>query len=242
MLSVSGFKSRAVVEGGRRGSRAAFGWTATARSACRGLWRCAGRRGAVVCVVRPRPPGCCRRRHHAEAFGALDAQAVRVPAAVGRISGRPAGSASWVSSAVSWGRGARARPVPALEDALERTITEGGIESPVTTRRGLMACMRYLTTHQGGPAALVDAGITATSATLRSWTRGARRPRPANAEAIDAAYWNPRARNPGVLKQHLNNNARGTAVEIQPVNQDVVVPSRHTTRALRPIGPLTAER
>ncbi|MGR6998635.1 hypothetical protein ACU686_11935 [Yinghuangia aomiensis] len=118
----------------------------------------------------------------------------------------------------------------ALEDALERMITEGGIRSPVTTRRGLMARMRYLTTHQGGPAALAAAGITATGATLRAWTKGARRPRPGNAEAIDTAYWNLRARNvlanPGALKQHLNNQGRGTAVEIHLVNQDVVLPSR----------------
>ncbi|MCF2532264.1 hypothetical protein [Yinghuangia soli] len=118
----------------------------------------------------------------------------------------------------------------ALEDALERMITEGGIKSAVTTRRGLMARMRYLTTHQGGPAALADAGITATPATLRAWTRGARRPLPANAEAIDTAYWNLRAHNvlasPGALKQHLNRGGRGTAIEIHPINQNVVLETR----------------
>ncbi|NUU24701.1 MAG: hypothetical protein HOV68_24845 [Streptomycetaceae bacterium] len=117
-----------------------------------------------------------------------------------------------------------------LENVLERMITEGGIKSPVTTRRGLMARMRYLTTHQGGPAALADAGITATPATLRAWIRGTRRPRPANAERIDTAYWTLRARNvlanPGGLKQHLNRGGRGTSIEIHPVNQDTVLESR----------------
>jgi hypothetical protein len=118
----------------------------------------------------------------------------------------------------------------ALEDALERMILDGGIKSPATTRRGITARMRYLTRHQGGPQALADAGVTATPATLRAWTKGTRRPRPANADAIDTAYWNLRAHNvlanPGALKQHLNRGGRGTTVEIHPINQDPVTPSR----------------
>ncbi|MGW0665344.1 hypothetical protein [Streptodolium elevatio] len=127
----------------------------------------------------------------------------------------------------------------ALEDALERLITEGGIKSPVTTRRGLMARMRYLTTHQGGPAALAEAGVTATAATLRAWMKGTRRPLPANAEAVDTAYWNLRARNvlanPGPLKQHLNRGGRGTAIEIHPINQDVVLETRRRELRVRRI-------
>lgn len=114
----------------------------------------------------------------------------------------------------------------ALEDALERLIIDGGIKSPAGTRRGLAARMRYLTTTKGGPQALADAGITATAPTIRAWTRGTQRPRPANLEAIDTAYWNLRARNvlanPGALKQHLNRGGRGTRIEIHPVNQDAV--------------------
>ncbi|MEV6212015.1 hypothetical protein [Kitasatospora sp. NPDC051914] len=116
----------------------------------------------------------------------------------------------------------------ALEDALERMIIEGGIKSPVTTRRGLLARMRYLTTTTGGPAALTAAGITATPRTIRAWTHGTQRPRPANLEAIDTAYWNLRAHNvlanPGGFKQHLNNNGHGTRIEIHPVNQEPVTP------------------
>lgn len=118
----------------------------------------------------------------------------------------------------------------ALEDALERMIVEGGVKSPVTTRRGLTARMRYLTTTKAGPQALADAGITASRSTVRAWTRGTRSPRPANLEAIDTAYWNLRARNvmanPAALKQHLDRGGRGTMVEIHPINQDVVLAPR----------------
>lgn len=126
----------------------------------------------------------------------------------------------------------------ALEDALERMITDGGIKSPATTRRGLTARMRYLTTHQGGPAALVAAGITAAPATLRAWTTGLRRPRAANVEAIDTAYWTLRAQNvmanPTALKRRLNRDGRGTAMEIHPINQDVVqAPRRRENLRMR---------
>lgn len=114
----------------------------------------------------------------------------------------------------------------ALEDALERMIIDGGIQSPVTSRRGLMARMRYLTTTKGGAQAMVDAGITARPATIRAWTRGTQHPHPANLEAIDTAYWNLRARNvlanPGALKRHLNRSGQGTRMEIHPVNQALV--------------------
>ncbi|MFJ6141250.1 hypothetical protein [Kitasatospora sp. NPDC092286] len=114
----------------------------------------------------------------------------------------------------------------ALEDALERMIIEGGIKSPPSTRRGLTARMRYLMTHKGGAQALADAGITAVAATIRAWTKGTQRPRPANRDAIDTVYWNLRAanvlNNPAVLKAHLNRDGRGTRIEIHPINQQVV--------------------
>ncbi|MDH6130359.1 hypothetical protein [Kitasatospora sp. GP82] len=128
----------------------------------------------------------------------------------------------------------------ALEDALERMIVEGGIKSPPTSRRGLAARMRYLTTTKGGAQALADAGVAATPATIRAWAKGTRRPRPANLEAIDTAYWNLRARNvlanPGAFKQHLNNAGRGTKVEIHPINQNVVdEPRRRDNLRIRPL-------
>lgn len=77
--------------------------------------------------------------------------------------------------------------------ALERMIIDGGIKSPAGTRRGQTARMKYLTTTKGGAQALADAGVTAAPATIRAWTKGKQRPRPANLEAIDTAYWNLRA-------------------------------------------------
>ncbi|MFG2825299.1 hypothetical protein ACGFX4_38460 [Kitasatospora sp. NPDC048365] len=114
----------------------------------------------------------------------------------------------------------------ALEDALERLIIDGGIKSPATSRRGLMARLRYLTETKGGPRALADAGVTVTPATIKAWRSGKQRPRPATLEAIDTAYWNLRAANvlanSGAFKQHLNRGGRGTKVEIHPINQNVV--------------------
>ncbi|MFJ6776276.1 hypothetical protein ACIQOV_35860 [Kitasatospora sp. NPDC091257] len=114
----------------------------------------------------------------------------------------------------------------ALEDVLERMIIEGGIKSPPSTRRGLTARMRYLMTHKGGREALTEAGVTAAASTIRAWTKGTQRPRPANADAIDTAYWNLRAanvlNNPAILKAYLNRDGRGTRIEIHPINQDVV--------------------
>lgn len=90
--------------------------------------------------------------------------------------------------------------------------------------------MKYLTTTSGGAQAMADAGITASRPTIRAWTKGKQRARPENAEAIDTAYWNLRAANilanPGALKQHLNRGGQGTKVEIHPINQDVVLPTR----------------
>ncbi|MFF2123505.1 hypothetical protein ACFVXH_39875 [Kitasatospora sp. NPDC058184] len=132
----------------------------------------------------------------------------------------------------------------ALEDALERMIIEGGIKSPPSTRRGLMARMRYLMEHRGGrealAEALADAGSSANPATLRAWRHGLRMPRPVNLEAIDTAYWTLRARNvlanPQILKDHLNNGGRGTKVEIHPINQQVVdEPRRRDNLRIRPL-------
>ncbi|MFE3878053.1 hypothetical protein ACFXPX_27100 [Kitasatospora sp. NPDC059146] len=118
----------------------------------------------------------------------------------------------------------------ALEDAVERMIIEGGIKSPPSTRRGLMARMRYLMEHRGGrealAEALADVGSTANAATLRAWKNGTRTPRRVNIEAVDTAYWTLRARNvlanPQLLKDHLNRDGLGTRVEIHPINQQVV--------------------
>jgi len=101
-----------------------------------------------------------------------------------------------------------------------------------------MARMKYLTGTRGGPQAMAETGVTATPATIRAWTKGKQRPKPANLEAIDTAYWNLRARNvlanPGALKQHLNRGGHGTRMEIHPINQAVVdEPARRNNLRVR---------
>ncbi|MEU9247303.1 hypothetical protein [Streptomyces sp. NPDC048385] len=113
----------------------------------------------------------------------------------------------------------------ALEDALSRMIIEGGIKSPVTSPRGLKARLKYLNSD-AGTHALREAGITVRPRTVKNWFAGTQKPSTANLELIDTAYWNLRTRrilaNLGAFKQHLNNRGRGTAVEIHPINQDLV--------------------
>ncbi|WP_155057598.1 hypothetical protein [Streptomyces blattellae] len=113
----------------------------------------------------------------------------------------------------------------ALEDALSRQILEGGIKSPVTTPRGLKARLNYLNSD-AGIQAMREAGITVKSRALKNWFAGTQKPNPANLELVDTAYWDLRTRrirdNPGAFKQHLNNQGNGTAVEIHPINQDLV--------------------
>ena len=113
----------------------------------------------------------------------------------------------------------------ALEEALERQIIDGGIKSPVTSPRGLKARLKYLNSD-AGVEAMREAGITVKSRALKNWFAGKQKPSAANLELVDTAYWNLRTRrildNLGAFKQHLNNQGKGTAVEIHPVDQSQV--------------------
>ncbi|MEU2358609.1 hypothetical protein ABZ599_37555 [Streptomyces misionensis] len=113
----------------------------------------------------------------------------------------------------------------ALESALSRQILEGGIKSPVTSQRGLRARLNYLN-NDAGIQAMRNAGITVRTRTMTNWFTGTQKPRPANLELIDTAYWNLRTQrildNLGAFKQHLNNQGRGTAIEIYPIDQSLV--------------------
>ncbi|MET9841618.1 hypothetical protein ABZZ01_28090 [Streptomyces virginiae] len=107
----------------------------------------------------------------------------------------------------------------ALIIELNRIVHSSGIVSPVTTRRGLAARLRYLDSPAGRQA-LVEQGVTAR--TVRSWMRGKATPSPANRERIDAAYWWRRRENlirSGWLVRHLDNDGRGSRMEIYPVDQ-----------------------
>ncbi|MFD9163036.1 hypothetical protein ACFVZ8_13755 [Streptomyces sp. NPDC059558] len=114
---------------------------------------------------------------------------------------------------------------------LNRIVHSSGIASPVTSRRGLAARLRYLDSPAGREA-LAEQGISIRS--LRSWTRGKATPSPASRERIDAAYWWRRRENlirSGWLVRHLDNNGRGSRMEIYPVDQSHV-----DTKYARPLS------
>ncbi|UQA90518.1 transcriptional regulator [Streptomyces halobius] len=110
-------------------------------------------------------------------------------------------------------------------DAVARKLDElaGGIATPVTARRGLMARLHYLTKSDKSWNAAKDAGLTVTDRTLKAWLEGKRRPSKANLERIDTAYRAVRRRNVArYLLARLNRDGRGTRVEIHPFNQSQV--------------------
>ncbi|MCX4399524.1 transcriptional regulator (plasmid) [Streptomyces sp. NBC_00053] len=109
-------------------------------------------------------------------------------------------------------------------DAVARKLDElsGGIVTPVTVKRGLMARLHYLMRTDHSRRAARDAGLTVTDRTLKAWLDERRRPTSANLERIDAAYRQVRRQN---VARHLLRrlNARGgTRVEIHPLNQSQV--------------------
>ncbi|WP_331737237.1 transcriptional regulator (plasmid) [Streptomyces sp. NBC_00984] len=110
-------------------------------------------------------------------------------------------------------------------DAVMRQLDDlaGGIVTPVTVKRGLMARLHYLTKTDHSLAAAKDAGLTVTDRTLQAWLEGKRRPSKANLERIDAAYRTVRRRNVARhLLARLDREGRGTRVEIHPLNQSQV--------------------
>ncbi|MEU2455854.1 hypothetical protein ABZ605_37915 [Streptomyces sp. NPDC012765] len=105
---------------------------------------------------------------------------------------------------------------------LNRIVHSSGITSPVTSRRGLAARLRYLDSPAGRQA-LTEQGVT--PRTLRSWMKGKATPSPANRERVDRAYWERRRENlirSGWLARHLDNGGRGRRMEIYPVDQSHV--------------------
>ncbi|MFI8008259.1 transcriptional regulator [Streptomyces sp. NPDC086010] len=109
----------------------------------------------------------------------------------------------------------------ALGVAIERMVT--GIASDVESDRGLAARLNYLTKTDAGYEAMDRAGIHVSPRTLMAWLAEERRPNKANRGRLDAAYWDLRRRNVAAdLKKRLNNNGRGTRMEINPVDQSRV--------------------
>ncbi|WP_324605815.1 transcriptional regulator [Streptomyces sp. NRRL B-24484] len=110
---------------------------------------------------------------------------------------------------------------------LDTEVMKRGIKSPLTSKRGLAARLKYLTEKKGGPEAMAAAGITVKPRTLKSWLDGASTPRPDNLAKIDAAYWALKGRNlVPRLKELLDNDGAGTEIEIYPVDQSHV-PEKH---------------
>ncbi|MFJ2933080.1 hypothetical protein ACIO8G_09925 [Streptomyces sp. NPDC087219] len=116
----------------------------------------------------------------------------------------------------------------ALIVELNRIVYASGVASPITSRRGLAARLRYLDSA-AGRTALKEQGVSAR--TIRAWMRdkGKITPTPANRERIDSAYWSRRRDNlirSGWLKRHLDNDGRGRRMEIYPVDQSQVPAER----------------
>ncbi|MCG7527380.1 transcriptional regulator [Streptomyces sp. OfavH-34-F] len=117
-------------------------------------------------------------------------------------------------------------------DALADFIT-----TPVTTRRGLMARLRYLTRTPHARAAARDAGLTVTDRTLKAWLAGTRNPTKRNLARIETAYRTVRRRNVArYLLARLNRAGRGTRVEIHPLNQSGVTPPRQRVVEFRTLN------
>ncbi|MFE0175760.1 transcriptional regulator [Streptomyces sp. NPDC059002] len=109
-------------------------------------------------------------------------------------------------------------------EAVARRLDDlaGGIATPVTVRRGLLARLHYLTRSGHARAAAREAGLTATDRTVRAWLDGRRNPSRKNLERIESAYRVVRRKN--VARYLLGRlNARGgTRVELHPLNQSQV--------------------
>jgi hypothetical protein len=99
----------------------------------------------------------------------------------------------------------------------------GYIATPITTRRGMLARLHYLTRTDHARAAARAAGLTVTDDTLRAWLDGTRAPLKKNLERIEQAYRTVRRHNVArYLLARLNREGRGTRVEFHPLNQSQV--------------------
>ncbi|MFF4758267.1 transcriptional regulator [Streptomyces sp. NPDC001292] len=103
----------------------------------------------------------------------------------------------------------------------------GFVVTPITTRRGLLARLHYLTRTEHARRAAREAGLTVTDRTLNAWLEGRRSPSKKNLERVETAYRAVRRHNVArYLLARLNREGRGTRVEFHPVNQSQVVRPR----------------
>ncbi|MFJ4717449.1 hypothetical protein [Streptomyces sp. NPDC088785] len=164
--------------------------------------------------------------------GAASASAP-APASGGTSGGGAGGSTSSGSGGDSggiwadWGdfgkygaRGLKGGQALVLE--LNRIVYQSGIASPIGSKRGQGARLRYLNSA-AGRAELRAQGVS--DRAMRDWFKGKSRPSKANLVRLDAAYWMRRRANlvrSGWLRRHLDNEGRGRHVEIYPVDQSRV--------------------
>ncbi|WP_331756777.1 transcriptional regulator [Streptomyces sp. NBC_01506] len=124
-------------------------------------------------------------------------------------------------------------------EAISDRLTElaGGLKLSAANERGLEARLKYLTNSPAGYQAMERAGIGVTPRTLIAWLSGDRDPNKANRSRLDAAYGDLRRRNVATsMKKRLNNNGRGTRVEVHPLSQGGVIPSRQRALGVRNIN------
>ncbi|MFJ2818530.1 transcriptional regulator [Streptomyces sp. NPDC087294] len=99
----------------------------------------------------------------------------------------------------------------------------GFVSSPVSSRRGLLARLRYLRRSGRAWEAARAAGLMVTDRTVKAWLEGKRSPSKVNLERIEVAYRAVRRRNVArYLVGRLNREGRGTRVEFHPLNQSQV--------------------
>lgn len=113
----------------------------------------------------------------------------------------------------------------------------GGITSPVTTRRGLTARLRYMTRSDHARHAMASEGLNPSATTLKKWMDGTQTPKTANLELIDQTYRRMRRHNVArYLLQRLNAGG-GTRVEIHPADDaNVKTPHRRPDKNFRKIN------
>ncbi|CCK32744.1 hypothetical protein BN159_8366 [Streptomyces davaonensis JCM 4913] len=113
----------------------------------------------------------------------------------------------------------------------------GFITTPLTTRRGLLARLHYLTRTPHARKAARDAGLTVTDRTLQAWLEGRRSPSRKNLHNVETAYRTVRRHNVArYLLARLNRQGRGTRVEFHPFNQSQVDRPRQRVVSFRTLN------
>ncbi|URM88694.1 transcriptional regulator [Streptomyces sp. MRC013] len=123
-------------------------------------------------------------------------------------------------------------------DAVARQLDRlaGFIATPITTKRGLLARLHYLTRSKRARETARELGLTVTDRTLKAWLAGKQNPTKPNVERIDAVYRTVRRRN---VARHLLgrlNSGGGTRVEIHPLGQSQVARSHQRVVEFRRIN------